>query len=91
MLDQVYTATGKVLETHVNCVASKLGLGPHVITGKIKSHFGDGAHRMQQLELRQTTVPPKLEKQCLKLMTYSLLCVYCVEILYIATDIIAQH
>ncbi|KAJ7829743.1 hypothetical protein B0H14DRAFT_3143818 [Mycena olivaceomarginata] len=72
-LDQVYTAAGKVLETHVNRVAFKLGLGPHVIAGKIKLHFGDGEHRMQQLELLQTTVPPKLKKQCLKLMKYSLL------------------
>jgi hypothetical protein len=90
-LDQVYTAAGKVLETHANRVAFKLGLGPHVIAGKIKSLFGDGEHRMQQLELLQTTVPPKLEKLCSKLMKYSLPCVYCVEILYMATDTITQH
>ncbi|KAJ7800567.1 hypothetical protein B0H14DRAFT_3785074 [Mycena olivaceomarginata] len=71
-LDQMYTAAGKVLETHANRVAFKLGLGPHVIAGKIKVHFGDGEHRMQQLELLQTTVSKKIEKQCLKLMKYSL-------------------
>ncbi|KAJ7804918.1 hypothetical protein B0H14DRAFT_3773254 [Mycena olivaceomarginata] len=71
-LDQIYTAAGKVLETHANRVAFKLGLGPHVIAGKIKLHFGDGEHRMQQLELLQTTVSKKIEKQCLKLMKYSL-------------------
>ncbi|KAJ7824288.1 hypothetical protein B0H14DRAFT_1302083 [Mycena olivaceomarginata] len=71
-LDQVYTAAGKVLETQANRVAFKLGLGPHVIARKIKLHFGDGEHRMQQLELLRTTVPPKLEKRCLKLMKYSL-------------------
>ncbi|KAJ7798238.1 hypothetical protein B0H14DRAFT_3545391 [Mycena olivaceomarginata] len=69
----VYTAAGKVLETHVNRVAFKLGLGPHVIAGKIKLPFGDGEHRMQQLELLRTTVSKKIEKQCLKLMKYSLL------------------
>ncbi|KAJ7799410.1 hypothetical protein B0H14DRAFT_3787971 [Mycena olivaceomarginata] len=71
-LDQVYTAVGKVLETQANHFAYKLGLGPHVIAGKIKSYFGNGEHRMQQLELLQTTVPPELKKQCLKLMKYSL-------------------
>jgi hypothetical protein len=67
-LDQVYTAAGKVLETHVNCIAFKLGLGPHVTVEKIKLYFGDGEHRMQQFELLRTTVPPKLEKRCLKLI-----------------------
>jgi hypothetical protein len=90
-LNQVYTAAGKVLETHANRVAFKLGLGPHVISGKIKLYFGDGEHRMQQLEFLRTTAPPKLEKRCLKLMKYSLLCVYCVEILAIVIDEITQH
>ncbi|KAJ7673492.1 hypothetical protein B0H14DRAFT_2656902 [Mycena olivaceomarginata] len=71
-LDQVYTAAGKVLETQANHFAYKLGLGPHVIAGKIKYYFGNGEHRMQQLELIRTTIPPKLKKQCLKLMKYSL-------------------
>ncbi|KAJ7358354.1 hypothetical protein DFH08DRAFT_802189 [Mycena albidolilacea] len=70
-LNHVYTSVGKVLETQANRVAYKLGLGPHVIAGKIKLHFGDTEHRMQQLELLRTTVPPKLEKQCLRLMKYT--------------------
>jgi hypothetical protein len=90
-LDQVYTAVGKVLETQANCFAYKWGLGPHVIAGKIKSYFGNREHRMQQLELLRTTVPPKLKKQCLKLMKYSLPCVYCVEILPIVIDGMIQH
>ncbi|KAJ7824302.1 hypothetical protein B0H14DRAFT_3145736 [Mycena olivaceomarginata] len=45
---------------------------PMSLRGKIKLHFGDGEHRMQQLELFRTTVPPKLKKRCLKLMKYSL-------------------
>jgi hypothetical protein len=90
-LDRVYTAAGKVLETQANRVAYKLGLGPHVIAGKIKLHFGDGEHRVQQLELLRITVPPKLEKRCLKLMKYSLPYVYCVEILPIVIDRITQY
>ncbi|KAJ7833770.1 hypothetical protein B0H14DRAFT_1163784 [Mycena olivaceomarginata] len=69
-MDQVYTATGKVLETQANRVAYKLGLGPHVTARKIKSYFGDGEQRVQRLELLRTTVPPKLEKWCLKLVKY---------------------
>ncbi|KAJ7858466.1 hypothetical protein B0H14DRAFT_3135449 [Mycena olivaceomarginata] len=42
------------------------------LRGKSKLHFGDGEHRMQQLELLRTTVPPKLKKRCLKLIKYSL-------------------
>jgi hypothetical protein len=90
-LDQVYTAAGKVLETHANHFAFKLGLGPHVAAEKIKLHFGDGEHRMQQLELLRTTVSKKIEKWCLKLMKYSLPCVYCVEILPIVIDGMTQH
>jgi hypothetical protein len=90
-LDRVYTAAGKVLETQANRVAYKLGLGPHVIAGKIKLHFGEGEHRVQQLELLRITVPPKLEKRCLKLMKYSLPYVYCVEILPIVIDRITQY
>jgi hypothetical protein len=90
-LNQVYTAAGKVLETHANRVAFKLGLGPHVISGKIKLHFGGGEHRMQQLELLRTTVSKKIEKQCLKLMKYSLPYVCCVGILPIVIDRVTQH
>jgi hypothetical protein len=90
-LNHVYSAAGKVLETHANRVAYKLGLGPHVIAGKIKLHFGDKEHRMHQLELLRTTVPPKLKKQCFKLMKYTLPCVYCVEILLITIDAATQH
>ncbi|KAJ7327431.1 hypothetical protein DFH08DRAFT_332008 [Mycena albidolilacea] len=71
-LNHVYSAAGKVLETQANQVAYKLGLGPHVIAGKIKLHFGDGEHRMHQLQLLRTTIPPKLKKQCRKLMKYTL-------------------
>ncbi|KAJ7921811.1 hypothetical protein B0H13DRAFT_1866413 [Mycena leptocephala] len=50
-----------------------LGLGPDVVDGKIKSYFGNGDDRFQRLEnLRASPVPPKLEKQCMKLEKYSL-------------------
>ncbi|KAJ7843231.1 hypothetical protein B0H14DRAFT_2779166 [Mycena olivaceomarginata] len=72
-LNQVYTAAGRVLEPKANRFAHKFGLEPHAVTGKIKSHFGDAEQRVQQLELLQTTVSPKLKKWCLKLMKYTLL------------------
>ncbi|KAF8159096.1 hypothetical protein K438DRAFT_1986022 [Mycena galopus ATCC 62051] len=70
-LDRVYTSIGKVMETQANRAAHALGLGPHVIAGKIKSYFGDGEERVRQLELLRITAPPKLEKKCLKLMKYT--------------------
>ncbi|KAF8149773.1 hypothetical protein K438DRAFT_443152 [Mycena galopus ATCC 62051] len=71
-LDRVYTSIGKVMETQANRTAHTLGLGPHVIAGKIKSYFGDGEERVRQLELLRTIIPTKLEKKCLKLMKYTL-------------------
>ncbi|KAF8159027.1 hypothetical protein K438DRAFT_325664 [Mycena galopus ATCC 62051] len=70
-LDRVYTSIGKVVETQANRAAHTLGLGPHVIAGKIKSYFGNGEERVRQLELLRITAPPKLEKKCLKLMKYT--------------------
>ncbi|KAF8149789.1 hypothetical protein K438DRAFT_2027313, partial [Mycena galopus ATCC 62051] len=71
-LDHVYTSLGKVLETQANRTAHAFGLGPHVIACKIKSYFGNAEERMQRLELLRITIPPKLEKKCLKLMKYTL-------------------
>ncbi|KAF7370247.1 High osmolarity signaling protein SHO1 [Mycena sanguinolenta] len=71
-LDQVYTTLGKALETQANRAAYALGLGPQVVAQKIKVYFGNGDETIQRLELLATTVPPKLEKRCLKLMKYAL-------------------
>ncbi|KAF7358515.1 hypothetical protein MVEN_00902400 [Mycena venus] len=71
-LDRMYTSLGTALEKQANRAAYTLGLGPHVIAQKIKSYFGNGEERIQQLELLRTSVPPKLEKKCLKLMKYTL-------------------
>ncbi|KAF8152798.1 hypothetical protein K438DRAFT_1864220 [Mycena galopus ATCC 62051] len=71
-LDRVYTSIGNVLETQANRAAHTLGLGPHVVACKIKSYFGNAEERMQRLELLRITIPPKLEKQCLKLIKYTL-------------------
>jgi hypothetical protein len=38
-LNQVYTSLGKFLETHANCAAYSVGLGPHVMAQKIKSYL----------------------------------------------------
>jgi hypothetical protein len=74
-LDEVYSTLGKVLEKQANRAAYTLGLGPHAVRQKIKVYFGDGEERVRQLELLRNSVPPKLEKHCLKLMKYTLPCV----------------
>jgi hypothetical protein len=71
-LDQVYSTLGKALERQANRVAYSLGLGPHVLARKLASYFGNGEERIQRLKLLRTSVPPKLEKQCLKLVKYTL-------------------
>ncbi|KAF8159045.1 hypothetical protein K438DRAFT_325822 [Mycena galopus ATCC 62051] len=71
-LDRVYTSIGKVLETQANRAAHTFGLGPGIVSGKIKSYFGNDEERVTQLELLRITIPPKLEKKCLKLMKYTL-------------------
>jgi hypothetical protein len=74
-LDEVYTYLGTILETRANRVAYSLGLGPHAIVEKIKSYFGQGEKRVQQLEHLRGSIPPKLGKHCCKLMKYTLPCV----------------
>ncbi|KAJ7843246.1 hypothetical protein B0H14DRAFT_2585887 [Mycena olivaceomarginata] len=86
-LDQVYTAAGQVLETHVNRVAFKLGLGPHVIAGKIKLHFGDGEHRMQQLEPLRTTVSKRLRSKLHSTESANTQCQAFKEIVDLATSL----
>jgi hypothetical protein len=75
-LDRVYTSLGKLLETKANRAAYSFGLGPHVVAQKIKSYFGNGAKRVLQLESLHTSIPPKLEKRCHKLMRFALPCVF---------------
>ncbi|KAJ7231848.1 hypothetical protein B0H12DRAFT_1239815 [Mycena haematopus] len=74
-LDQVFTSLGKALETKANRAAYTLGLGPDVVAQKIKAYFGVSEECVQRLEVLATSVPPKLEKKCLKLMKYALPCV----------------
>jgi hypothetical protein len=75
-LDRVYTSLGKVLETQANRAAYSFGLGPHVVAEKIKSYFGNDEERVLQLQSLCTSIPPKLEKWCCKLMRYALPCVF---------------
>jgi hypothetical protein len=74
-LDRVYTSLGRVLETQANRAAYGFGLGPNVVAQKIKSNFGMGDQRTRQLKLLPNSMPPKLAKQCSKLMKYTLPCV----------------
>ncbi|KAF7348191.1 hypothetical protein MSAN_01772100 [Mycena sanguinolenta] len=71
-LDQMYTGLGRLAETQANRAAYALGLGPQVVSQKIKNYFGEGEKMVQQLELLRTSVPSELEKKCLKLMEYAL-------------------
>ncbi|KAJ6480824.1 hypothetical protein C8R45DRAFT_1215766 [Mycena sanguinolenta] len=71
-MDQVYTTLGKAVEMQANRPAYAFGLGPQVVAQKIKVYFGNGDEIVQQLELLVTSVPPKLEKRCSKLMKYTL-------------------
>jgi hypothetical protein len=71
-LGRAYTALGRAVETQANRTAYSLGLGPHVVSGKIKSHFGNGEQRVQQLELLRNSIPHKLEEHCRRLMKYTL-------------------
>jgi hypothetical protein len=75
-LDRVYTSLGKVLEAQANRAAYTFGLGPHVVGQKIKCYFGNGEERVLQLESLCTSIPPKVEKWCCKLMKYALPCVF---------------
>jgi hypothetical protein len=75
-LDRVYTSLGKVLERQANRAAYSFGLGPHVVAQKIKYYFVNGKERVLKLESLHTSIPPKLEKRCYKLMKYALLCVF---------------
>jgi hypothetical protein len=74
--DRVYTSLGKVLEKQANCAAYGLGFGPHVVAQKIKSYFGNAEERVQHLELLRSSFPDKLEKNCWRLMKYTLPCVF---------------
>ncbi|KAJ6456052.1 hypothetical protein C8R45DRAFT_1111057 [Mycena sanguinolenta] len=71
-VDQVYTSLGKAVEKQANHAAYVFGLGPQVVAQKIKVYFGNGDEIVQRLELLATSIPPKLEKRCLKLMKYAL-------------------
>jgi hypothetical protein len=56
-LHELYMSAGKAMEKHANRAAHGLGLGPHAVTQKIKSYFGDGEERLQKLELLRTSIP----------------------------------
>ncbi|KAJ6480855.1 hypothetical protein C8R45DRAFT_1100439 [Mycena sanguinolenta] len=71
-MDQVYTTLGKAVEKQANRAAFVFGLGPQVVAQKIKVYFGNADETVQRLDLLATSVPPKLEKRCSKLMKYAL-------------------
>ncbi|KAJ7908466.1 hypothetical protein B0H13DRAFT_2496770 [Mycena leptocephala] len=71
-LNKVYSVIGQTLETHANRAAHHLGLGPNVVAGKITSFFGTGAERQLRLSALRDKIPEKLERNCFRLMEYTL-------------------
>ncbi|KAF8185490.1 hypothetical protein K438DRAFT_1765724 [Mycena galopus ATCC 62051] len=71
-LDGVYSVIAQTLETHANRAAHRLGLGPNVVAGKITSFFGTGAERQLRLGALWDEIPEKLERNCFRLMEYTL-------------------
>ncbi|KAJ7136818.1 hypothetical protein C8R44DRAFT_362977 [Mycena epipterygia] len=70
-LTEVYTSIGKVLETHANRMAHRLGLGPISVSQKIASFFGTGDQRVLQLTRMRNEIPAKMAKYCSRLMRYT--------------------
>ncbi|KAJ7837306.1 hypothetical protein B0H13DRAFT_1912557 [Mycena leptocephala] len=71
-LNELYSVIGQTLETHANRAAHRLGLGPNVVAGKITSFFGTGSERQLRLSALWDEIPEKLERNCFRLMEYTL-------------------
>ncbi|KAJ6571161.1 hypothetical protein B0H19DRAFT_657834 [Mycena capillaripes] len=73
-LYEVYSTVGQALETHTNRMAHRLGLGPEVVAQKIAAFFGTGEERQLRLTALRNAhqIPAKLEKDCSRLMRYTL-------------------
>lgn len=74
ILNQGYLLLAGILETRANRVAHRWGLGPDFVASKISSSFGIGEERASNLSALRNKVPPELEKNCSKLMKYTLPC-----------------
>ncbi|KAJ7444982.1 hypothetical protein B0H11DRAFT_2088065 [Mycena galericulata] len=53
-------------------MAHRLGFGPHVVAKKISMFLGTGEERYERLSSLRDEIPPKLEKNCFRLMKYTL-------------------
>ncbi|KAF7344935.1 hypothetical protein MVEN_01656000 [Mycena venus] len=73
-LYEVYSTVGQTLGTHTNRLAHRLGLGPDVVAQKIATFFGTGGERQLRLTALRNDheIPAKLEKDCSRLMGYTL-------------------
>jgi hypothetical protein len=71
-LYEVYSVLGSTAEKHANRAAHSLGMGPHAVTQRIQDFFGDGVGRESKLLELGTMDVRKLEKDCVRLMTYAL-------------------
>ncbi|KAJ7780850.1 hypothetical protein DFH07DRAFT_793457 [Mycena maculata] len=71
-LNELYSTTGQILATHANRMAYRLGLGPDVVARQIAGFFGTGEERQLRLTSLRNERSVKLERDCSRLMGYSL-------------------
>ncbi|KAJ7495241.1 hypothetical protein FB451DRAFT_1213670 [Mycena latifolia] len=71
-LHQVYSRISRTLEKEANRFAHDWGLGPCAIIERIEKFFGTGTEREARLEEVQATGRAELERDCHKLVSYTL-------------------
>ncbi|KAJ6605397.1 hypothetical protein DFH09DRAFT_1353851 [Mycena vulgaris] len=71
-LHEIYSTLAVSAAKHANRTAHTLGLGPEAVAQRINTFFGDGYERESQLNLFGDHRARKVEKDCLKLVEYTL-------------------
>lgn len=71
-LGQIYTRLALSAEKRANRAAHIFGLGPQAVSDRIQAFFGDASEREEKLGSLGNDRPPRLEKDCAKLLEYAL-------------------
>ncbi|KAJ7937059.1 hypothetical protein B0H13DRAFT_2648967, partial [Mycena leptocephala] len=71
-LGQIYTRLALSAEKRANRAAHTFGLGPQAVSDRIQAFFGDASEREEKLGSLGNDRPPRLEKDCAKLLEYAL-------------------
>ncbi|KAJ7118146.1 hypothetical protein C8R44DRAFT_738098 [Mycena epipterygia] len=71
-LHEIYCTLGDRAEKRANRAAHTLGLGPAAVAERIRIFLGDGTQRESALAQLRDGIPPKLEKDCGRLVQYAL-------------------